>query len=91
MGFRKDMLAVKRKRMIFGKNIIITDNVDWTTLEIVEASLDRWQVETQFRISKDDDLVCMASYPALDRQQNTVSPVQLYCCYDLFATDRVKA
>jgi len=25
---------------MFGKNIIITDNTDWTTREIVEASLD---------------------------------------------------
>lgn len=59
MSFRKDVLVVERKRMLFGKNIIITDNMDWTTSEIVEASLDRWQVENQFRISKDDDLVSM--------------------------------
>jgi len=42
---------------MFGKNITITDNADWTTTEIVEASLDRWQVEDRFRLSKDDDLV----------------------------------
>ena len=42
---------------MFGKNIIITDNTDWTTREIVEASLDRWQVEDRFRLSKNDDLV----------------------------------
>ena len=42
---------------MFGKNIIITDNTDWTTREIVEASLDRWQVENRFRLSNDDDLV----------------------------------
>ncbi|MFP4453828.1 MAG: hypothetical protein ACLFNS_15410, partial [Desulfobacterales bacterium] len=40
-----------------GKNIIITDNMDWSTPEIVEASLDRWQVEDQFQVSNDDDLV----------------------------------
>ena len=42
---------------MFGKNIIITDNLDWTTPEIIETSLDRWQVEDRFRLSKDDDLV----------------------------------
>jgi transposase len=42
---------------MFGKNIIITDNMDWTTGDIVQASLDRRQVEDRFRLSKDDDLV----------------------------------
>jgi transposase len=59
MSFRKNVLRVEQKRAMFGKNIIITDNVDWTTSEIVEASLDRWQVEDQFRLSKDDDIVSM--------------------------------
>jgi len=59
MSFRKDVYRVERKRETFGKNIIITDNMDWTTEEIIEASLDRWQVENQFRVSKDDDLVGM--------------------------------
>jgi transposase len=57
MSFRKDPYRVKRKQAMFGKNIIITDNTDWTTREIVEASLDRWQVEDRFRLSKNDDLV----------------------------------
>lgn len=59
LGFRKDVIAVERKRSMFGKNIIITDNTDWTTSEIVEASLDRWQVEDRFRLSKENDLVAM--------------------------------
>jgi len=59
MSFRKDVAKVEGKRAKFGKNIIITDNIDWTTSEIVEASLDRWQVENSFRLSKDDDLVAM--------------------------------
>jgi len=59
MSFRKDVIAVERKRSMFGKNIIITDNTDWTTSEIVEANLDRWQVENRFRLSKEDDLVAM--------------------------------
>jgi transposase len=57
MSFRKDVYRISRKQAMFGKNIIITDNTDWTTREIVEASLDRWQVEDRFRLSKNDDLV----------------------------------
>jgi transposase len=57
MSFRKDPYKVSRKQTMFGKNIIITDNTDWTTREIVEASLDRWQVEDRFRLSKNEDLV----------------------------------
>ncbi len=57
MSFRKDVYRIGKKEALFGKNIIITDNTDWTTGEIVEASLDRWQVEERFRLSKNDDLV----------------------------------
>jgi transposase len=57
MSFRKDPYRVSRKQAMFGKNIIITDNTDWTTREIVEASLDRWQVEDRFRLSKNQGLV----------------------------------
>lgn len=57
MSFRKDPYKLKKKQAMFGKNIIITDNTDWTTSEIVQASLDRWQVEDQFRLSNDEDLV----------------------------------
>ena len=57
MSFRKDVYKISRKQAMFGKNIIITDNTDWMTREIVEASLDRWQVEDRFRLSKNDDLV----------------------------------
>ncbi len=57
MSFRKDVNFVSRKQSMFGKNIIITDNTDWTTSDIVEASLDRWQVEERFRSSKDEALV----------------------------------
>ena len=57
MGFRRNAYRVQLKRASFGRNIIITDNMDWTTAEIVQASLDRWQVEDCFRLSKDDELV----------------------------------
>ncbi len=59
MSFRKDMYRIKRKQETFGKNIIITDHSDWSTTAIVQAHLDRWQVEDRFRQSKDDDLVSM--------------------------------
>lgn len=59
MSFRKDPIKVKRNRAALGKSIVITDNTDWPTSEIVAASLDRWQVEERFRQSKDDDLVAM--------------------------------
>jgi transposase len=62
MSFRKDANFVSRKQSMFGKNIIITDNIDWTTGDIVEASLDRWQVEDRFRSSKDEDLVGMRPF-----------------------------
>jgi transposase len=59
MSFRKDMYRIKRKQETFGKNIIVTDHSDWSTTVIVQAHLDRWQVEERFRQSKDDDLVSM--------------------------------
>jgi transposase len=61
MSFHKDAYRVQRKRAAFGRNIIITDNTDWTAAEIVQASLDRWEVEDRFKISKDDELV--SAYP----------------------------
>lgn len=57
MSFRKNAYMVSRKEAMFGKNIIITDNKDWSTREIVEANTDRWQVESRFRLSNDEELV----------------------------------
>lgn len=57
MSFRKNAYRVERKRSTFGKSVILTDNKDWTTSQIVEANLDRWQVEDRFRQTKDDSLV----------------------------------
>ena len=57
MSFRKDHYQIQRQQARFGKNIIITDNSDWTTAGIIQAALDRWEVEAAFRQSKDDDLV----------------------------------
>ena len=52
MSFGKDHYQVGRAETLFGKNIIVTDNHDWTTEEIVQLSLDRYGIEEQFRASK---------------------------------------
>jgi transposase len=57
MEFRKNQYAVEKRQQVFGKNMIVTDNTDWTTEEIISASLSRWEVEDAFRQSKDEDLV----------------------------------
>jgi len=62
MSFSKDMYLVEKKRQSFGKNVIITDNTDWTTEDIVQANLDRWEVENQFRVSKNDDFVALSPF-----------------------------
>jgi transposase len=59
MSFRKNHYRIGRHIDRFGKNIIITDRADWTTDKIVQANLDRYQVEDAFRLSKDDDLVSL--------------------------------
>ncbi|MDP2647497.1 MAG: aldehyde ferredoxin oxidoreductase C-terminal domain-containing protein [Desulfobacterales bacterium] len=46
---------VKEKIFDHPDVIDITDNTDWTTREIVEASLDRWQVEDQSRLSNNQE------------------------------------
>jgi transposase len=57
MSFRKNAYLVSRRQSLFGKNIIITDNTDWTTEDIVQANLERWQVEDRFRLCANEDLV----------------------------------
>lgn len=57
MSFRKNAYWVDRHRDRMGKSVIVTDNTDWTTKQIVNANLDRWQVEDRFRQSKNDDRV----------------------------------
>jgi transposase len=60
MRFRKDFYRIGRHIEKFGKNILVTDREDWSTNDIVRASLDRYVVEEAFRQSKNDDLVSMA-------------------------------
>ena len=52
MSFRKDPYQVGKSEALFGRNVIVTDNHDWTTEEIVTHSLDRYRIERQFRASK---------------------------------------
>ena len=52
MSFRKDHYQIAKAEALFGKNVIVTDNHDWTTEEIVQSSLDRYGIEEQFRASK---------------------------------------
>lgn len=59
LNCKKNHYRIGRYIDRFGKNIIITDNTDWDTDEIVNASLERWTVEDGFRQSKDHDLVSM--------------------------------
>lgn len=59
MRFGKDYYRIGKYCNKFGKNILITDNMDWPTEQIVQASLDRYIVENSFRTSKNDDLVGM--------------------------------
>lgn len=57
MNFRKNVYQVEKAEMLFGRNVIVTDNHDWTTPEIVQLSLDRNGIEQQFRASKSSDHV----------------------------------
>jgi transposase len=57
MSFRKNAYRISRHIDRFGKNILVTDRVDWSTDEIVGASLDRYIVEKAFRDAKDSELV----------------------------------
>ena len=60
MNFRKNHHRLKTYIARFGKNILITDRHDFSTDEIVSASLQRYTVEKSFRQTKDDDLVSLA-------------------------------
>jgi len=59
MNFRKNHYRIGRYINRFGKNILITDITDWTTDEIVQASLDRWAVEDGFRLTKDEAQIAL--------------------------------
>ncbi len=50
--FRKNHYRISKHIARFGKNIIVTSHHDWSTDDIVKASLDRYQVENAFRQTK---------------------------------------
>ena len=52
MKFGKNYYRISKYISRFGRNIIIASKHDWSTEEIVMASLDRYQVEDVFRQSK---------------------------------------
>ena len=53
MSFRKNTQEVASAKALMGKNMIVTDNSHWSTEDIVLASLDRYKIENQFKVSKD--------------------------------------
>ena len=52
ISFRKNQYEIKKTESSFGRQIIVTDNINWSTEEIVQASLDRWIIEKEFRDTK---------------------------------------
>ena len=77
MEFKKNQYEVEKRQQLFGKNMIVSDNTDWTTEEIVEASLARWEVEDAFRQSKDEDLV---GVQPLRHFTDSKIRCHLFCC-----------
>ena len=45
---------------IFGKRVLITDRLDWTTAEVITAYRSQWEVEAGFRQLKDHDYIAVA-------------------------------
>ena len=52
MEFGKNGREERAVRQRFGKNIIVTDNMEWSTEDIYTAYLDRNNIEQEFRKSK---------------------------------------
>ena len=87
MRFGKDSYRIGKHCDKFGKNILIIDNMDWETGQIVQASLDRYMVEKSFRNSKDDDLVGVMPLRHWTDGRNKVPHTYLYHCIELSAID----
>lgn len=86
MGFRKNFYRIGRTINRFGKNIIVTDNMDWSTDEIARASLDRYMVEKAFRQTKDQ----VSLFPVRHRadRENPAPYPDLRCRSHLPPNDR---
>jgi len=52
MKFKKNIYQIKQTGLRFGKNIIVTDNMNWSAEEIYNIYHDRHYIENQFRQSK---------------------------------------
>ena len=59
LSFRKDQYQISKTESVFGRHIIVTDNTDWSTEQIVQASLDRWIIEKEFRDTKSSNQVAV--------------------------------
>lgn len=55
MTLRKNAYRVGRQQERFGQRVVVTDNVDWTTAQVVAASLELWQVGYLFQQSKQEE------------------------------------
>ncbi|MBN1271625.1 MAG: IS1634 family transposase [Candidatus Aminicenantes bacterium] len=53
MSIRTHPQVIKDYRSRFGKNIILTDHLDWEAEEIIRAYRDRYKIEAAFRMTKD--------------------------------------
>ena len=85
MSFRKDAYQLKRKQALLGKSIIITDNKDWTTAEIIEAHLDPMDRGERVPSKQERRASCHTTSQALDRPHDTMPSVHLRCGNDLSA------
>lgn len=52
MSFRQNVYELKKARKRFGKNVIVTDRMEWSAEEIYRAYNDRTGIEDQFRRMK---------------------------------------
>jgi transposase len=59
MRFRKNHYKINKYISKLGKNIIVTSHHDWSTDDIVRASLDRYIVEHAFRQTKSSEFANM--------------------------------
>ncbi len=52
MSFRRDDAEIEAAKAVMGKNLIVADDHDWVIEAIIQASLDRFLIEQQFRVSR---------------------------------------
>lgn len=62
---------------VFGKRVLVTDRVEWSTSEVVTAYRSQWIVEADFRQLKDPD--CVAVAPIFHWTDQKIA-VHLFCC-----------